>query len=165
MKLWKMQDLFIMFFVFLLFFYHSLNFKRKISICSSYSKTGSYIYIEASPQMPGDAARLLSDWIEPNEEVCIQFWYHMYGSDIGNLSIYLKTNQSEKVVWTLLGNQGDQWRFGQTALNSRDAYKVGSLVFMVTEYLRLQNVSFVHRNLYFMKLNGWRYFCDHWVIS
>ena len=147
MKLWKMQDLFIMFFVFLLFFYHSLNFKRKTSICSSYSTTGSYIYIEASPQMPGDAARLLSDWIEPIEEVCIQFWYHMYGSDIGNLSIYLKTNQSEKVVWTLLGNQGDQWRFGQTALNSRDAYKVGSLVFMVTEYLRLQNVSFVHRHL------------------
>ena len=84
--------------------------------------------------MPGDAARLLSDWIELNEEVCIQFWYHMYGSDIGNLSIYLKTNQSETVVWTLSGNQGDQWRFGQTALNSRDAYKVGSLVFMVTEY-------------------------------
>ncbi|PFX15365.1 G-protein coupled receptor GRL101 [Stylophora pistillata] len=87
------------------------------------SKDGSYIYIEASPQMPGDAAKLLSDWMEPNEKVCIQFWYHMYGSDIGHLSIYLKTNLSETIVWTLSGNQGDQWKFGQTALISRDAYR------------------------------------------
>ena len=126
------------------FFLHSLNFKRKISIYSSYSVTGSYIYIEASPQIPGDAARLFSDWMEPNEVVCIQFWYHMHGSDIGNLSIYLKTKQSETVVWTLSGNQGDQWKFGQTALNSRDAYKVRFPVFIVTEYLRLQTLSFVY---------------------
>ena len=130
-------------YVFLPFFWHSLNFKRN----SCYSITGSYIYIEASPQLPGDRARLLSDWMGPNEVVCIQFWYHMYGSEIGNLSIYLKTNQSETIVWTLSGNQGDQWKFAQTTLNSGDAYKVGLLVFMVTEYLRLQNVRFVHRHL------------------
>ena len=85
--------------------------------------------------------------MEPNEVVCIQFWYHMHGSDIGNLSIYLKTNHSETVVWTLSGNQGDQWKFGQTALNSRDAYKVRLPVFIVTEYLRLQTLSFVYLHL------------------
>ena len=83
--------------------------------------------------MPGDAAKLLSDWMEPNEKVCIQFWYHMYGSDIGHLSIYLKTNLSETIVWTLSGNQGDQWKFGQTALISRDAYRVGFLALSNTK--------------------------------
>ena len=87
---------------------------------------GSYIFIEASPRSPGDKARLISDEIEPNEVVCLQFWYHMHGSDIGSLGIYLKTNQSETLVWRLSGDQGNRWRFGQTVLNSTSLYKVSS---------------------------------------
>ena len=85
---------------------------------------GSYIFIEASPRSPGDKARLISDEIEPNEVVCVQFWYHMHGLDIGSLGIYLKTNQSETLVWRLSGDQGNRWRFGQTVLNSTSLYKV-----------------------------------------
>lgn len=87
---------------------------------------GSYIFIEASPRSPGDKARLISDEIEPNEVVCVQFWYHMHGLDIGSLGIYLKTNQSETLVWRLSGDQGNRWRFGQTVLNSTSLYKVSS---------------------------------------
>ena len=86
----------------------------------------SYVFIEASKKNPGDKARLLSDEIEPNENVCVQFWYHMHGSDTGNLSIYVKTNQSETIVWRLSGDQGNRWRFGQKALNSPSLYKVSS---------------------------------------
>ena len=89
-----------------------------------FSFPGSYIFIEASQRSPGEKARLLSGWIEPNETVCVQFWYHMHGSDIGNLSIYVKTNQSETLVWRLSGDQGNRWRFGQTALNSPFLFKV-----------------------------------------
>ena len=85
---------------------------------------GSYIFIESSGKNTGDKARLLSGWIEPNEVICVQFWYHMHGSDIGKLNIYLKTNQSETLVWSLSGDQGNRWRFGQTALNSPSLYKV-----------------------------------------
>ncbi|KAL9987547.1 hypothetical protein ACROYT_G001872 [Oculina patagonica] len=90
---------------------------------TSFNKDGSYIFIEASQRNPGDEARLLSDEIGPNETVCVQFWYHMHGSDIGNLSIYLKTNQSETPVWRLSGDQGNRWRFGQTTLSSPSLYK------------------------------------------
>ena len=69
---------------------------------------------------------MLSEDIEPNENVCVQFWYHMHGSGTGNLSIYVKTNQSETLVWRLSGDQGNRWRFGQTALNSPRLYKVSS---------------------------------------
>ena len=85
---------------------------------------GSYIYIEASPQRSGDVARLLSEWMEPNQSACVQFWYHMYGSDIGNLSFYLKTNKSETLVWRLSSDQGDRWKFGQFSLNSERAHRV-----------------------------------------
>ena len=85
---------------------------------------GSYIYIEASPQRSGDVARLLSEWMEPNQSACVQFWYHMYGSDIGNLSFYLKTNKSETLVWRLSSDQGDRWKFGQFFLSSERAHRV-----------------------------------------
>ena len=78
-------------------------------------------------------ARLLSDNIEPNENVCVQFWYHMHGSNTGNLSIYVKTNQSETLVWRLSGDQGNRWRFGQTALNSPSLYKVSFHILLKTQ--------------------------------
>ncbi|XP_020614679.1 MAM and LDL-receptor class A domain-containing protein 1-like [Orbicella faveolata] len=89
---------------------------------STFSKDGSYIFIEASQRNPGDEARLLSDEIEPSEAVCVQFWYHMHGLHVGSLSIYLKNNQSETLVWRLSGDQGNRWRFGQMALNSTSLY-------------------------------------------
>ena len=95
------------------------NNRRAISFFA-----GFYIYIEASRRNFGDEARLLSDWMKPNETVCVKFWYHMHGSDIGNLSIYLKTNQSETLVWMVSGDQGNRWRYGQTALNSTLWFKV-----------------------------------------
>ena len=94
--------------------------------------SGAYIFIEASQRKRGEKARLLSGWIEPNETVCVQFWYHMHGADIGNLSVYLKTNQSEYLVWRLSGDKGNRWRFGQTALSSPSFYKVS---FSVNESL------------------------------
>ena len=102
----------------------SFFFIHRLKHTSSFA--GSYIYIEASKKNPGDEARLLSDDIEPNENVCVQFWYHLHGSDTGKLSIYVKTNQSETLVWRLSGDQGNRWRFGQTALNSSSLYKVSS---------------------------------------
>lgn len=102
--------------------------------------SGSYIYIEASQRKPGERARLLSSWMEPNETICLQFWYHMHGSNIGNLSVYLKTNQSESLVWRLSGENGNRWRFGQTALNSPNYYKVSY------SQLQIQSALVAHRH-------------------
>ena len=97
------------------------------------SFSGSYIFIEASGRKPGEVARLLSGWIGANETVCVQFWYHMHGSDIGDLNIYVKTNQSETLVWRLSGDQGNRWRFGQTALNSPNLYEVSFHILLKTQ--------------------------------
>ena len=86
---------------------------------------GSYIFIEASQRHPGDKARILSELIESNETTCFQIWYHMHGVHIGSLSVYLSTNQSEKLVWRQSGDKGNRWRFGQAALYSPGRYKVG----------------------------------------
>ena len=49
------------------------------------------MYIEASsPRRSGDKARLLSPRYTDRQDMCVQFYYHMYGSGIGALNVYAK---------------------------------------------------------------------------
>ncbi|EDO47787.1 predicted protein [Nematostella vectensis] len=92
---------------------------------------GKYMFIEVSaPRQPGDKARLLSERFPATSSrgYCVKFWYHMYGSSIGQLNVYVKNrpgNRSENLVWSLSGNQGDQWSYGQApVLSMSDSYQV-----------------------------------------
>ncbi|XP_069126120.1 neuropilin-1-like [Argopecten irradians] len=40
-----------------------------------------------------------------SDNVCLRFWYHMFGETIGNLEVFLDDN----VMWTKTGNQSDLW--------------------------------------------------------
>ena len=54
------------------------------------------MYTEASTAQPGDAARIFSSDLRytagaprhMQPPFCLQFYYHMYGSHIGSLSVY-----------------------------------------------------------------------------
>lgn len=80
--------------------------------------TGHYIYIEAStPRYPGDVARLMSPWFPSDVSArCFQFWYHMNGPNemnaVGTLRILLRTGSSEITMFTMSGNQGENWKVG-----------------------------------------------------
>jgi hypothetical protein len=50
----------------------------------------------------------------------------MDGKHIGALTVILKTNQSETLIWQKRGNLGDKWMFAQTTLKHKDKYKVRS---------------------------------------
>ncbi|XP_033107517.1 MAM and LDL-receptor class A domain-containing protein 1-like [Anneissia japonica] len=57
------------------------------------SELGFYMYVETSvyPRIEGHKARLISPvWTATKFEQCIEFWYHMYGSDVGALSLYIR---------------------------------------------------------------------------
>jgi len=47
--------------------------------------------------------------------LCVEFWYFMYGRDIGSLNIYWLTGggAEQELVWTKHGTHGPQWRYGQ----------------------------------------------------
>ncbi|XP_022098207.1 MAM and LDL-receptor class A domain-containing protein 1-like isoform X2 [Acanthaster planci] len=75
--------------------------------------SGFYIYIEASPQNPGDQARL--DAVKataPASGACVRFWYHMYGAGMGTLSVY--TGDDEGGLgpsrWSKSGDSGNVWQ-------------------------------------------------------
>lgn len=72
------------------------------------------MYIEtSSPRRPGDKAQLISPKINGASAMCMSFWYHMYGSHIKALNIYLSQNGTlGTAVWTRSGNQGNRWLQG-----------------------------------------------------
>ncbi|XP_067137066.1 uncharacterized protein [Centruroides vittatus] len=78
-------------------------------------KAGYYMYIEASsPRKINDTARLFSPVYSPNlSSSCFTFWYHMYGTTIGSLLVYVKTETdnlpSLHPVWQKNGDQGNVW--------------------------------------------------------
>ncbi|CAF4116591.1 unnamed protein product, partial [Rotaria magnacalcarata] len=97
------------------------------------SGSGYYVFIEASsPRIPGDHARLISALQYPSSTAQrLTFWYHMYGSDIGTLNVFVQmistdlNSTSSTFVWTKSGTHGNQWhRATQTLynLNSTDMY-------------------------------------------
>jgi hypothetical protein len=73
---------------------------------------GNYIYTEASdPRDPGDIAIIYSELIDitsiSNPE--INFYSHMYGADMGTMDIELIEGNNSTNIFSLSGNQGDQW--------------------------------------------------------
>ncbi|KAJ8402025.1 hypothetical protein AAFF_G00372600 [Aldrovandia affinis] len=73
---------------------------------------GHYMYIEASPMLPGQSARLVSGDIRGSgSPLCLQFHFHMFGSGTGRLSIYLRQEGQgqEEVLWSRLGEQSISW--------------------------------------------------------
>lgn len=85
---------------------------------------GYYIYFEASYGSPGDKARLLSPSLLSYGKYCVEFFYHMYGASMGSLRVNVETSSSKHLVWSIHGNQGRKWRFGQVEIDLKTSSKV-----------------------------------------
>ncbi|KAJ8050465.1 MAM and LDL-receptor class A domain-containing protein 2 [Holothuria leucospilota] len=75
------------------------------------TRYGYYAYLETSSGVNNYNARLISSILSSQGRYCMEFYYHMYGAHINELSIYL-LDQLEQKVWTKRGNQGDVWLQG-----------------------------------------------------
>ncbi|XP_029300499.1 MAM domain-containing protein 2-like [Cottoperca gobio] len=71
---------------------------------------GYYLYMEASPMLPGQSVRLLSRHLRGTRgPQCLRFYYHMYGSGTGQLSIHLHKDGEDALLWQLSGEQSIAW--------------------------------------------------------
>ncbi|KAM9322348.1 MAM domain-containing protein 2-like [Pholidichthys leucotaenia] len=96
---------------------------------------GYYMYLEASPLLPGQNIRLLSRPIRGSREPqCLQFFYHMYGSGIGQLSVHINKDGEEVLLWQLKGEQSVAW------LKARVEYQSDSQHQIVFEAIRGSSV-------------------------
>ena len=82
---------------------------------SSYTNTsGGYVYFEASGKSTGTRGTLRSPVLPGgNSNFCqVRFFYHMYGSHIGSLLIYVVSTENatqRQLIWRQEGDRGDTW--------------------------------------------------------
>src|SRR5690606_37476380 len=86
---------------------------------------GKYLYLETSGGSPGDTSSAISPWIDASalNTAQVDFWYHMFGGDMGNL--YLEARDNSSATWTrfdsIVGQQqvagSDPWLMRSVILN------------------------------------------------
>jgi hypothetical protein len=90
----------------------------------------SYTFFSESsiPHKPNHKARLVSVIEQPENGSCLEFWYHMYGANIGKLNVYVLTNISNNATRTLLwsrgANVGDVWRKAQISTEYTEPFRI-----------------------------------------
>ena len=86
---------------------------------------GKYAYIEtSSPRVQGDNARLVKSGLSFNTKKCLSFYYHMYGTTMGTLNVYV----GQKKIFTKSGNQGNQWKKATVDITEPGASEVRKIL-------------------------------------
>ncbi|XP_035827615.1 MAM and LDL-receptor class A domain-containing protein 1 [Aplysia californica] len=97
------------------------------------TSSGYYMYLETSSGASGTTARLDSPSFVPvHQDLCVSFYYHMFGGSMGLLNVRLATaGQSGlgPILWSMTGNLGNQWNKGELTLHSSLLQKNVKIVF------------------------------------
>ena len=96
---------------------------------------GYYMYLETSGTALGQMARLVSPlYNTPStpQSCTFQFFYHMYGSTIGTLSMKVIQSGSTSAVqkWSKSKQQQNKWLPGSFLVGSQKAFQVSSCPFI-----------------------------------
>ncbi|XP_069036895.1 uncharacterized protein [Lepisosteus oculatus] len=89
----------------------SLHRERPVSKVPCHSKPGQYLYIQAAfPLQSGQTAVLQSG--ELSGEVCLSFWYSIFGAGVGSLAVYMQSltfPSGQHRVWSDSGSESRLW--------------------------------------------------------
>ena len=88
----------------------------------------SFRHIESSyPRERGDKARMLTLHATESHK-CLSFTYHMNGSTIGRLNVFIRGPDSEEsLLWRLAGSQGNKWNTAAVPIERKSPYQVNSV--------------------------------------
>ncbi|XP_023328229.1 MAM and LDL-receptor class A domain-containing protein 1 [Eurytemora carolleeae] len=104
--------------------------QRDHSSFSTNRITGAFAFIDASyPRRPDDRALLTSEEFPPTDEddqgpLCLRFWTHMFGNGIGSLNVYVRDGETDRKIWGLTGDAGNNWYMGQAPISSIQKFKI-----------------------------------------
>ncbi|KAM9488336.1 neuropilin-1a isoform 2-T2 [Clarias gariepinus] len=92
--------------------------------------SGNFIYTLATGTQKKEVAQLVSPAISGQDsDLCLSFWYHMFGSHIGTLHIKQRHESGREtadvLLWTVSGHQGNRWREARVLIpHSSKPYQV-----------------------------------------
>ncbi|XP_072030667.1 MAM domain-containing glycosylphosphatidylinositol anchor protein 1-like [Amphiura filiformis] len=84
------------------------------------------MFIEASsPRSRYDKAELWSPSVDgtSGEERCLKFWYHMYGTGIGKLTVLQYGNYVFQELLAIKGNKGTNWQYQEVTYDTSGGAK------------------------------------------
>ena len=88
------------------------------------------MYIEtSSPRRPGDNAKLNTPKLQFSGNMCLKFYYHMYGGSIGALKVII----NGKYVFTASGNKGNIWLKAAIDVNLSGKFAVSEVFKLPSE--------------------------------
>lgn len=110
---------------------------------------GHYMYVETSKQSKGNKARLFSNLHYPTDGQCLMFYYHMYGTAVGVLNVYIREGgQLGNAVWTQKGNQGDRWYRGMVTIATSTTFNVSFFLnfiidcpLIISDYIKMSIIT------------------------
>jgi hypothetical protein len=75
------------------------------------SGSGYYLFLEGSGGCNDQVGIVTSPCFDLSAVTCPQanFWYHMWGDDMGTLTLEINAGSGWDTLWSLSGDQGDQW--------------------------------------------------------
>ncbi|XP_071839703.1 MAM and LDL-receptor class A domain-containing protein 2-like [Apostichopus japonicus] len=97
------------------------------------TELGYYMYIDTSSLDTGaigvdnnEKAHLQSSIYQHSGSACtLSLWYHMEGSTVGTLNIFLRTEDENTLLFTQSGSQGNQWQFtDDLTIGHRDNFEI-----------------------------------------
>ena len=95
------------------------------------------MYIESSsPRMLNDTAKLNSPLLTFSGNMCLKFFYHMYGLTMGRLNIIIN---GTKTVFSASGNKGNRWLEARINSSFSGNYMVRD-IFMASLVVMLSNL-------------------------
>ena len=80
--------------------------------------------MEASGAKQGFRSNLTSVMHPPTSGRCFQFWYHMYGSAMGALQLFLLQKKGEKLIWSEIGYHRNKWFNQSVEFSSLTTYRI-----------------------------------------
>ncbi|XP_061431582.1 zonadhesin-like isoform X1 [Lethenteron reissneri] len=78
-----------------------------------------YLYLDSASVGAGGGVRLLSPSINTNQNVCLSFWYHMFGDELMTLNVHVLEDGGERHVWRAEGQQSIAWLQGTVTIQAR----------------------------------------------
>ncbi|XP_074645742.1 MAM and LDL-receptor class A domain-containing protein 1-like isoform X2 [Tubulanus polymorphus] len=79
--------------------------------------SGTYVYLDTSGKNPGDRAIFAASTQSASDACTMKFYYHMYGSTIGTLEVYL----NGKIAFSKSGNRRNRWKMGSVYIAKGNA--------------------------------------------
>jgi len=85
--------------------------------------TGFYMLFDAARTGQNGKARLLSPSFPGSTTRCLQFWYNMYGNNMGTFNVYAKSGNSLGApIWTLTNDQGQGWQLAEVTVPAGQSF-------------------------------------------